>query len=783
MVELGLETGMVLSTHINKLYRSCELQEVSIFVFEKKTAEKLHKPKRKETITEILRSSVKQLERFRHPKILQVTPQNVFFCVGTRRKEKQQSFMRGNVVYSVEECPETLAFASEPVHGSLANLISAPAACSSGPHHIQINGPDSHPVFLDVELKYGILQIIEALQFLHYTGKILHRNVNPSSILVTKRGTWKLAGLEFIDKANEVDGLESVHVLGWTSKVPKMGQPDLDYTAPEVQITSTCSILSDMFSLGMVITSIFNNGKPLIQSNHSNSQYLKQIEVIEAMLADFLPKVPVGLHEALQRLLSKEPRQRPTSQLLALIKYFADPAVHTLQFLDVISMKDPSQKANFYRHQLKDVLPYIPKKLWFQHVWPTLQAEMRSQEVLAAVLQPILLLIQECSSAEVENIILPTFRTVFAAPKSIQATVTILENLNIVLEKISEERFLEKEVIPLLFNAFDSTTVQVQNSALISTALVVAYLDDNFIKKTVLPKTKQIYEKYSGDLKIVLNVLGCIEKILPKLDRSMIIEDVLPILYENAKTQDPDIIVKVVQIYRIMLEDNKKYGLSVNLMATRVLPSLLPQTVNPSLHLEQFTCLLEVMHHMLDHIDRNQRNKLKLDHLTAPQTSSIPNYHSQHDREYLYSRTSGLKSLHHQRSSDNMTGYGTNMFIPNVQIDNLGGSPQGSNSYVCQRKTSSAEDMIRKTASQGYMFISDGANFLRVQGQNQFPIRRLSDNTLMAPRIRVAPSSALSSPGDPLPARRHSSIGPERKNSSSSVNLSPPMVRNGVRNH
>lgn len=42
-----------------------------------------------------------------------------------------------------------------------------------------------------------------------------------------------------------------------------------------------------------------------------------------------------------------------------------------------------------------------------------------------------------------------------------------------------------------------------------------------------------------------------------------------------------------------MLSD-KKYGLSVNVMATRVMPSLLPQTVNPSLNLEQFTLLLEV---------------------------------------------------------------------------------------------------------------------------------------------------------------------------------------------
>ena len=40
-------------------------------------------------------------------------------------------------------------------------------------------------------------QITEALSFLHYSGHVLHRNVCPSSILVTKKGTWKLGGLEF----------------------------------------------------------------------------------------------------------------------------------------------------------------------------------------------------------------------------------------------------------------------------------------------------------------------------------------------------------------------------------------------------------------------------------------------------------------------------------------------------------------------------------------------------------------------------------------------------------
>lgn len=35
--------------------------------------------------------------------------------------------------------------------------------------------------------------------------------------------------------------------------------------------------------------------------------------------------------------------------------------MHALQFLDVINMKDPTQKAHFYRSTLKDALPFIPR--------------------------------------------------------------------------------------------------------------------------------------------------------------------------------------------------------------------------------------------------------------------------------------------------------------------------------------------------------------------------------------------------------------------------------------
>lgn len=46
---------------------------------------------------------------------------------------------------------------------------------------------------------------------------MLHRNVCPASILVTKKGTWKLAGLEFTGKLSvyfkgDEGGIESTEI-------------------------------------------------------------------------------------------------------------------------------------------------------------------------------------------------------------------------------------------------------------------------------------------------------------------------------------------------------------------------------------------------------------------------------------------------------------------------------------------------------------------------------------------------------------------------------------------
>lgn len=84
-----------------------------------------------------------------------------------------------------------------------------------------------------------------------------------------------------------------------------------------------------------------------------------------------------------------------------------------------------------------------------------------------------------------------------------------------------------------------------QNAALVAVTNVSDYLDDTSIRRIILAKTKAIYEKNQTDLKIVSNVLSCVERTLGRLDKGQIIDEVMPLL-NDIRLTDPQIILRVV---------------------------------------------------------------------------------------------------------------------------------------------------------------------------------------------------------------------------------------------
>lgn len=95
------------------------------------------------------------------------------------------------VIEPLEETGGQMVFVTEPIFGSLANMLTQFRDVPAAPED------RSGAVLSTLEVKYGLCHIADTLHFLHSEARLAHCNLNPGSVNVTKDGGWKLAGFEF----------------------------------------------------------------------------------------------------------------------------------------------------------------------------------------------------------------------------------------------------------------------------------------------------------------------------------------------------------------------------------------------------------------------------------------------------------------------------------------------------------------------------------------------------------------------------------------------------------
>lgn len=266
---------------IYKGYKRSTKQEASIFVFEKRQLEKYNRTD-KELLLETLRRGVVQLTKIRHPKIL-------------------------TVQHPLEESRDSLAFATEPVFASLANVLGQ---TFNMPQPANISDYN----FFDVEIKYGLLQISEGLAFLHNDMKLLHKNVTPESVIISSQGAWKLFGLDFcIHNINPPNAPANYPFEDFSPTLPNICQPNLDFLAPECIVSQIHSPASDMFSLGMLIYAIHSSDKKCIKPARDIQQFKARVQDLKKLSPNKLQCIPEALREFVKLLLNVVPEIRPDS--------------------------------------------------------------------------------------------------------------------------------------------------------------------------------------------------------------------------------------------------------------------------------------------------------------------------------------------------------------------------------------------------------------------------------------------------------------------------------------
>lgn len=252
-----------------------------------------------------------------------------------------------------------MAFATEPCFCSLANVFG---------HHDNMPFPKPEEFvdfkLLEVEIKYGLMQIAEGLSFLHKNAKLLHRNICPENIILNTNGAWKIGGFEmFVTNDNDPNDALSFPFKEWDGSVPTLLNPTLEFLAPEYAVGSKCDAASDMFSYGMLFYTCYNGGKTLYNCNGSYSSFVSNVEDLKRLLntSNKFNLVPEDVREYLKMLVHINFELRPDAGQVMKIPFFDDVAVKTLEYLDASFQQDNLQKSMFYKSlpQIIDKLPQV----------------------------------------------------------------------------------------------------------------------------------------------------------------------------------------------------------------------------------------------------------------------------------------------------------------------------------------------------------------------------------------------------------------------------------------
>ncbi|CAB4062362.1 SCYL2 [Lepeophtheirus salmonis] len=266
-------------------------QIASIFVFEKRQLDRYDKQD-KENILDITRKGIAQLTRLRHPQIL-------------------------TVQHPLEESRDCLAFATEPVFCSLANALGQ---WDNMPQDTR-NRAKEYKMF-DVEIKYGLLQLCEGIDFLHESVKLLHRNICPESVIINHQGAWKIFGFDYcLLNSAPVGTPPSWDFPEYDHGLISECYPDLDFLAPEYALAGTCSPASDMYSLGMIAFSLYNS-KPLFANDRNWGLYKKNSCELKRLRESNLQLIPTDLKEYIKMFLNVTPELRPDAAQFSKIPFF-----------------------------------------------------------------------------------------------------------------------------------------------------------------------------------------------------------------------------------------------------------------------------------------------------------------------------------------------------------------------------------------------------------------------------------------------------------------------------
>ncbi|KAM9660202.1 N-terminal kinase-like protein isoform 4-T4 [Trichechus inunguis] len=308
----------------------------------------------------------------------------------------------------------------------------------------------------ELELSWGLHQIVKALSFLVNDCSLIHNNICMAAVFVDRAGEWKLGGLDYMYSAQGDGG-----------GPPHKGFPELEqYDPPEVADGSGRAIgekwSADMWRLGCLIWEVFNG--PLQRASALRNP----------------GKIPKSLVPHYCELVGANPKVRPNpahflQNCRAPGGFMNNRFVETNLFLEEIQIKEPAEKQKFFQ-ELSKSLDAFPEDFCRHKVLPQLLTAFEFGSAGAVVLTPLFKVGKFLSAEEYQQKIIPVVVKMFSSTDRAMR-IRLLQQMEQFIQYLDEPT-VNSQIFPHVVHGFLDTNPAIREQTVKSMLLLAPKLNE-----------------------------------------------------------------------------------------------------------------------------------------------------------------------------------------------------------------------------------------------------------------------------------------------------------------
>ncbi|MCO5581933.1 hypothetical protein L7F22_035822 [Adiantum nelumboides] len=314
---------------------------------------------------------------------------------------------------------------------------------------------------------WGLHQIAKAVSFLNNDCKLVHGNICVASVVVTPNLDWKIHAFDVLSEFDSANTETNSPMLLYEWLIGTQYKP-MELSKSDWGLIRKSPVWAiDSWGLGCLIYELFTGVKLAKTEDLRNTTCLPK-----TLLPDY------------QRLLGSAPSRRlNSSKLINNSEFFQNKLVETIQFMDVLNLKDSVEKDAFFR-KLVSLAEYLPRQIVLAKVLPMLAASLEFGSASASALNPLLKMGSWLPLDDFNVKVLPTLTKLFASnDRGIR--VGLLQHIDQFGSSLSSQ-VVDEQVFPHLATGFSDTSAFLRELTLKAMLTLVPKLSQRSISGSLL---------------------------------------------------------------------------------------------------------------------------------------------------------------------------------------------------------------------------------------------------------------------------------------------------------